>query len=101
MAGHPDLAVPAKRSQLRHQSEVMRKHHAAMLEQDKVIASTLRRAKALHSIVGRTAAYRISRQYAHAASLNGELARTYKRASDIYEEARLKKRAAAAGFTDD
>jgi hypothetical protein len=101
MAGHPELSVPASRSQLRRQAEVMRAHHAAMLEQDKLIASTLRRSRALQSLVGRTGAYRIGRQYTIAATLNAEAARAHRRAVDIYEELRAKKKAAAASFTDD
>jgi hypothetical protein len=101
MAGHPELSVPANRSELRRQCDIMRAHHAAMHEQDKVIASVLRRSKALHNIIGRTGAYRVSRQYSHAAGLNTELARAYQRASDLYEDLRTKKQAAAADFKDD
>lgn len=101
MPGHPDLHVPAKRSDLRHVCESMRAHHRSMTEQDKVIAATLRRNAALHGLIGRTGAYRLSRQFAHAAGLNTELARTYMRAVDLYEDLRQKRQAAQSSFTDD
>jgi hypothetical protein len=101
MAGHPELTEPRRRSELRRLGESMRSHHTAMLEQDKVIATRLRRNRTLHSIIGRTGAYRVGRQFSHAAGLNAELARTYRRAAMLYEELRERKRAASSAFVDD
>lgn len=99
MPGHPNLQTPTRASELRNLAESMRNHHRSMKEQSKVIASELRRG--LVPILGRTGAYRVGRQFAHAASQNDECARAYVRAHDIYKEIYEKRRKAATRFDPD
>ena len=96
MPGHPELKTPVKKSELQRVTEVMRAHHNSMREQDKVIATELRRG--LVAVLGRTGAYRVGRQFSIAASQNAEAARTYVRAYNLYVDLYEKKRKAQTKF---
>jgi hypothetical protein len=100
MKGHDSLRVPANGRDLAAQTDAMRGHHMEMRQQDLVIATMIRRNSKLRSMVGQTVAYRMSRQYVHAAGLNLELAKAYRRADDLYREGRAKKAARGAGWSD-
>ena len=101
MPGHPELQVPAKRSHLQQMCETMRRHHTAMRQQDQVIAVVMRKSPGLRNLIGRTGAYRVARQFSHAAALNTEAANAYRRAYDIYMDARARKQQPQRSFTDD
>ena len=84
MLGHPDLVTPEKKSEFEELAEIMRRHHVAMKQQVKIVATDLR--SALRPILGRTGAYRVTRHLIRAASLNLETAAAYARAFQIYED---------------
>jgi hypothetical protein len=101
MSGHAAIdKPPTSRSQLGEQCAAMGKHHHDMRQQDLVIAAVLRRIPQLRTLVGRPIAYRISRQFAHAAALNTELQKAYRRAWDLYEQGRAKHQAGQSGWSD-
>ncbi len=99
-AGHPDLRIPSSKSELASQCAAMAKHHMHMREQARVIAAVMRRNKTLSGLVGRTIAYRMSRQYSSAVGHNFEAAKAYRRAWELYLQGRAAKASKSAGWSD-
>ena len=81
---HPELITPTTKTEFETLAEIMRRHHLAMKQQDKVIATDLR--QGLAPVIGKLNAYRVARQFIHAASLNVETGLVYVRAFNLYED---------------